>query len=211
MQKDKNAFMQNLNQLLHFDPDNPEPYLPALERVADDEVLFSKDLSYREEVRARAKSVIELMKHGYQVPNDDENRATAVKIFKDDAELKTHKQKPAVVLHLEAMLSEYDHEVVHEAARVRRYVMNKLIEESGVATNKASERIKALELLGKMSDVGMFVDRSVVTVEHKTTEELHLELDKTLDLLFNDETQTYETKSTEKPLEPAFKNIAIDI
>jgi hypothetical protein len=59
---------------------------------------------------------------------------------------------------------------VQSAVQIRTYVTNKLIEET---TNPdAKIRIRALELLGKVGDVGLFVERSEVTVKHKTTVEL---------------------------------------
>jgi hypothetical protein len=49
-------------------------------------------------------------------------------------------------------------------------VTNKLIEETTHPDPKI--RIRALELLGKVGDVGLFVERSEITVKHKTTLEL---------------------------------------
>ena len=37
-------------------------------------------------------------------------------------------------------------------------------------------RIRALELLGKVSDVGLFTDRTEVTITHQTTDELRNKL-----------------------------------
>lgn len=72
--------------------------------------------------------------------------------------------------YLKSILSEYDQAVVQSAVQIRTYVTNKLIEET---TNPdAKIRIRALELLGKVGDVGLFVERSEVTVKHKTTVEL---------------------------------------
>lgn len=72
--------------------------------------------------------------------------------------------------YLKAILNEYDQVVVQSAVQIRTYVTNKLIEET---TNPdAKIRIRALELLGKVGDVGLFVERSEVTVKHKTTVEL---------------------------------------
>lgn len=200
--------MENLGHLLHFNPENPEPYLPALERVADDEVLFASDLSFREEVRARAWTVAKLMEHGYEVPNDEVSAKTAADILQNKEPILKHREKPDVILRLEALLTEYDYEIVEDAVKIRRYVTNKLIEESDNTQNKASERLKALELLGKISDIGMFVERSVVTLEHKSTEELEKELTETLELLFNPETETYEA---EKPLDVSLKDIPIGL
>lgn len=185
--------MEGLKHLINFNPENPEPYLPALERVTDDEVDFAASLSIREKVRAHAWTIATLMEHGLDVEITDADKHAAEQILLNNEPANLNSQKPAVILHLETLLTEYDFEVVHDAARVRRYVTNKLLEESSNSTNKPSERIKALELLGKISDVGMFVERSVVTIEHKTTEELQKELENTLELLLNPETNTYES------------------
>ena len=72
--------------------------------------------------------------------------------------------------HLKAVLSEYDEIVVKSAVQIRTYVTNKLIEET--THPDARIRMRALELLGKVGDVGLFVERSEVTVRHKTTVEL---------------------------------------
>ena len=76
----------------------------------------------------------------------------------------------AAALHLKSILSEYDQVVVSSAVQIRTYVTNKLIEETTHPDPKI--RIRALELLGKVGDVGLFVERSEVTVKHKTTLEL---------------------------------------
>lgn len=74
------------------------------------------------------------------------------------------------VKHLKEILSEYDHVVVKSAVQIRTFVTNRLIEES---TNPdAKIRMRALELLGKIGDVGLFVERTEITVKHKTTVEL---------------------------------------
>lgn len=77
---------------------------------------------------------------------------------------------PGSVKHLKEILSEYDHVVVKSAVQIRTFVTNRLIEES---TNPdAKIRMRALELLGKIGDVGLFVERTEITVKHKTTIEL---------------------------------------
>ena len=76
----------------------------------------------------------------------------------------------ASAMHLKSILSEYDQVVVSSAVQIRTYVTNKLIEETTHPDPKI--RIRALELLGKVGDVGLFIERSEVTVKHKTTLEL---------------------------------------
>lgn len=78
--------------------------------------------------------------------------------------------EPASIVHLRLMLTEYDREVVMNAASLRNYVTNKLLEESG--STDARIRMRALELLGKISDVGLFTEKTEVTFKHRPTEEL---------------------------------------
>ena len=209
-QLEKQRLMQNLNHLLQFDPENPQPYTPELERVDEDEILFARDLSHREEVRARARSVIELMQHGMLVEQNPNADLTAAEILQDREPLSSHVTKPDVILHLEAMMTEFDHEVVQDAVRMRRFVTNKLMLEANTAT-KSSERIKALELLGKISDVGLFAERNIVTIEHKTTEELQQEFEKTINLLLNPTTNIFEPAKTPTPGTVNLREIKIDV
>ena len=80
----------------------------------------------------------------------------------------------AAAIILKGMLDEYDVEVVRNAAQVRNYVKMRLMMLTG--SDKEATQLKALELLGKMSDVGAFAERLEVNVTHRTTEELQTEL-----------------------------------
>lgn len=81
--------------------------------------------------------------------------------------------------HLDRLLSDYDKELVNSAVRIREYVKNKLLEESENPDGKI--RIRALELLGKMKDVGLFTDRMEITYKAKSDEELMAELNRKLE------------------------------
>jgi hypothetical protein len=77
---------------------------------------------------------------------------------------------PGTVVHIKALLDEYDKVVVQSAAQLRTYVTNKLIVDS--ANPDPRVRLKCYELLGKISDVGLFTDKTEVTMRHRPTEEL---------------------------------------
>lgn len=77
---------------------------------------------------------------------------------------------PGTVVQLKAILDEYDKTVVQSAQQIRTYVTNKLIEDSTHPDPRI--RIKCYELLGKISDVGLFTDKTEVTMRHRPTEEL---------------------------------------
>lgn len=83
---------------------------------------------------------------------------------------------------LNNLLDKYNNQVVEDVVKLRTYVKTRLIEESDPTTpdSKASDRLKALDSLGKLSDLGMFKDTIEVNVNTKSTEELKEELVKRL-------------------------------
>jgi hypothetical protein len=101
----------------------------------------------------------------------EEDKDTARQIF-IGGQLASDKDlaSPQVVVYLQGLLSEYDKTVVKSAAQLRTYVTNKLLVESDNADPRI--RMRSLELLGKISDVGLFTDKTEVTMRHRPTEEL---------------------------------------
>jgi len=77
---------------------------------------------------------------------------------------------PAALRAIDHQLRTFSHNIVQDAQQVRTFVTNKLLEETENPDPRI--RIKALELLGKISDVGLFAEKSEVTVTHKTSDEL---------------------------------------
>lgn len=80
------------------------------------------------------------------------------------------KMTPAALRHLDRLLTQFGNAAVGDAAQIRAYVTNKLLEESDNPDPRI--RLKALELLGKVSEVGLFAERKEVTITHQTTEDL---------------------------------------
>lgn len=77
---------------------------------------------------------------------------------------------PGTVVQIKAILDEYDRVVVESAKQIRNYVTNKLIMDSTHPDPRV--RLKCYEMLGKISDVGLFTDKTEVTMRHRPTEEL---------------------------------------
>jgi len=73
------------------------------------------------------------------------------------------------------LLTAYDKRVVDDPAQIRYYATNRLLELTDDPDVKI--RIKALELLGKVADVGLFADRTEITIKDKTTRDLEQELE----------------------------------
>jgi hypothetical protein len=78
--------------------------------------------------------------------------------------------KQGVAVRLSALLNVYDKQIVGDAVQLRHYITNRLIEISSCGTVK--DELRALELLGKISDVGLFTEKQEITVTHRTSEEL---------------------------------------
>lgn len=97
------------------------------------------------------------------VSSDEENRIRLLT-------LKT----PVAVRHLTGMLAAYDWEFVAMAKELRGYTVAKLVEET--ASPNANIRLKALGLLGKVTEVGLFTDK----IEIKKTDLTDAEIDQKL-------------------------------
>ena len=86
------------------------------------------------------------------------------------AQLTTMKS-PEAVRHLVGMLTAYDWQFVEQAKELRGYAVAQLVEETKHPDAKI--RLRALELLGKVTEVALFTDR----VEIKKTEMTDAELE----------------------------------
>jgi hypothetical protein len=113
---------------------------------------------------------------------------------------------------LKALLEEYDFDVVRNAQQLRGYIKLKLIEKSDCGDNKVE--LKALEMLGKMSDVGAFVERIDINITHRTTEELENELAAKLSSYMSEiidvESKDIPTQYDPLPQAPAVQMIDLD-
>ena len=130
---------------------------------------------------AAAKTVEYLHANGLEVEATNEDKDIAAALAVSYAENATRASKaatpkrvaqltPATLLLTDRILKDFGHSVVKSATQVRHLVTNKLIEETENPDPRI--RIRALELLGKISDVGLFAEKSEVTVTHQTSDDL---------------------------------------
>ena len=159
------------------------------------------DLDLAERARASAVTTALLMEHGLEVDPTDADQQVAVALTtsyaKDDeskkkvskAVAKAEKTKaapplrPASLILVNNILQEFGHRVADEAVQIRHLVTNKLIEETENPDPRV--RIRALELLGKVSDVGLFAENTEVTNTHQTTDDIKERLRAKLTKLVN--------------------------
>lgn len=129
---------------------------------------------FRERAKAAVETIKEIIHLGGEVEINEYDRAQARSVVSGNTPLKISEKNAGALTHLEAILSEYDKELLNSSTRLRAYVTNKLLLET--IDEDARIRIKALELLGKVTTVGLFSDRIDVNVKHRNVEDIDNEL-----------------------------------
>jgi len=91
---------------------------------------------------------------------------------------------PAAVQKTALMLSEYDWSFVEQAKELRGFIVKRLLDE---ADNKKPEvRLKALKMLGEVTEVALFTQRTEVVTKTLSDEQIEDEINKRLEkLTFN--------------------------
>jgi hypothetical protein len=134
---------------------------------------------WRDRAAIAVETIKEIIRLGGEVKIDEEDRQQARAVATGSAPLVIKEDNAGALVHLESILSEYDKSLLNAAARLRSYVTNKLLLET--IDEDAKVRIKALELLGKISNVGLFSERIDVNITHRTVDEIDEELDSVLE------------------------------
>jgi hypothetical protein len=79
-------------------------------------------------------------------------------------------ERPSVAARIGTMLSEYNNHFVADAAQMRLVVTNKLLDLASCGDPRIE--IKATEMLGKISDVGLFSEKTEITVTYNKVSDL---------------------------------------
>lgn len=160
--EDTSPFGSYANMFEHLVQFDPEPTPPGMmTRLADAEP--------GEVLSAQVATASWLQELG--APPDDEvidelEKADARRAFKaittntDTVEQKAalvQLKTPEAVRHITGMLTAYDWEFIEQAKELRGYTVAKLVEET--QNPNANIRLKALGLLGKVTEVGLFTDK----------------------------------------------------
>jgi len=132
--------------------------------------------SFHENVNIAANTAVLLSGLGMPYELSEEDAMQAKELFESVEKRKTVSTPPKelrnsnVALILAGYISEYGRTVVATAAETRTLIHNRLIEISQCGDVK--HELKAIELLGKMSDVGAFTEKSELVIIHKSADDL---------------------------------------
>lgn len=172
---------------MHITPDKTVPYPESLEpEVAS---------TLRENMQIASNTAEVLKALGAQVDDDPEAQDKADNVFKDFAERakqqyeqitpakrgpgrprKETSASPPTLYELPVaerignMLREYNNEFVADASQLRQVVTNKLLDLASCGDPKIE--IKATEMLGKISDVGLFSEKTEISVTYNNSADL---------------------------------------
>lgn len=94
-----------------------------------------------------------------------------------------HINNPSEAKAVAALVKKFDFQTFADAQQARNYITNKLLQLSDCGDPKLE--LKALELLGKHSDIGLFTERSEITVTHKNSTDLENSIKERIKRLLN--------------------------
>lgn len=135
--------------------------------------------SLKENARAIANTASLMVELGMPFEMTQEDEVAAQKLFQDfdknKGDEKDGHNPPvmydgSVAIKLAALLDTYDKQIVTDAVQVRTFITNRLLEIS--TCGDARNELRALELLGKMSDIGAFTEKSEITITHRSSDDL---------------------------------------
>ena len=153
-------------------------------------------IDLKDRAEAAGNTAEQLAEHVLEVQTTQEDRDNAAKLVAAYAENPENASKkvtnkraasltPASLVLTDAILKEFGQSVVENSLHIRHLVTNKLLLES--ENPDARIRMRALELLGKISDVGLFAEKSEVTITHQSTDDLRARLKGKLEKLIEGE------------------------
>ena len=176
--------------------------------MTDDEIL-----DFRDKVHTAFNTVKTLQDKGMVVvPPTPEEKKDARAQFMDSPGADQKIETSGKAIMLKALLDEYDIDVVRNAQQIRSYIKLKLLELSNDGNPKVE--LKALDMLGKMSDVGAYAERVDINITHRTTEELENELASKLSAYMSDiidvDSKDIPDKYDPLPKAPAVEVIDLD-
>jgi len=145
-----------------------------------------------------------LIAMGHEVTKDKMKAAQpeSARQFTGSPVAKRRPYNTETALWMDDLLQRYNNAIVEDTIRLKTYVTTRLVEESD--GEKAADRLRALESLGRLTQLGLFADKVEVNVTHRSTDELKQELAKKLSRYMGVAEEVKEEK-------PEKKQVVIDL
>lgn len=165
-----------LEHLIDFEPDVVDmAALQSVQDASEAEILAAQLTTTEWLERVGAPNLTDTQRAVAKIDAQNAFKAMTApeesKVAKDVTSRLLTMKTPAAVRHLVGMLTAYDWEFVEQAKELRGYAVAKIVEET---KNKDPRvRLRALDMLGKVTEIALFTER----IEVKRTEISDHELD----------------------------------
>ena len=142
-----------------------------IEPSTDHPVPFStepeKPKTLEDEIAIAANTAEVLQDLGANIQIETEDLDKTVALIKSRKSISKELSQPQTAFAASLFLKSYANRIAADANEVRSAITAKLMEIANCGDPRYE--LKALELLGKHSDIGLFTERSEVTITHKTS------------------------------------------
>jgi hypothetical protein len=143
-------------------PDHPIPF-----DLSDEQPKTHKDGIA---IAVNTVNMIEELGASIDFSNKDLHKAEALIKGVEKSQEPRHITTPSEAKAASELVKKFDFHAFSDIHQARNYITNKLLQISDCGDPKLE--LKALELLGKHSDIGIFTERSEITITHKTSTDL---------------------------------------
>jgi hypothetical protein len=165
--------------MINIEPtkDHPVPYSTDEEKPA----------TFKDELTVTANTVDLLFELGASVEATKEEAEQTKRLVKAAITKQDSKalQQPNTAFAAAAFLKTYANQLALDVHQARSAITSKLMEIANCGDPKYE--LKALELLGKHSDIGLFTERSEITVNYKNSSDLEAAIKERVKRLLNAE------------------------
>lgn len=121
-------------------------------------------------IAVNTANLIDELGGSIEYSNQDLHKAAQLIGGVDKPNTPKHVPSAAEAKAASVLVKQFDFQAFADAQQARTFITNKLIKMTDCGDPKIE--IKALELLGKHSDIGLFTERSEITVHHTTSKGL---------------------------------------
>ena len=166
--------------------------------------------THRDSIAVAVNTVNLIEELGGSIDYSDQDLHTAADILNgvDKPVTPRHITNPSEARAVTELVNRFDFQTFADAQQARNYITNKLLQISDCGDPKLE--LKALELLGKHSDIGLFTERSEITVTHKNSEDLEKSIKERIKRLLNADVVDAEPLISELEDEPVQKTEKIE-
>jgi len=134
-------------------------------------------------IAANTSDLIDQLGPGLDYEDKDLHKVADVINGTDKPATPKHITVPAEAKAASVLIKTFDFQAFADIQQARTFITNKLVKMTDCGDPKIE--IKALELLGKHSDIGLFTERSEITVHHSTSKGLEESIKERIKRLMN--------------------------